>query len=370
MVSKFVFFLNLFFLSVLHSHAQSKQYIYYLNDQMQVVPKEQATIVGKGSQRDSIFLMQFYRDSKLFQIDMFRDSTLSEMQGQHLVYNTSGKIAEKSFYKNNMLHGASVKWDSLGRVTDSVVYYEEMPTYLIKYNYVNGNVKKVYEFDNEYAKMPLDENAIVISTDGNRLDTELWKGLMYIHRYALTKDKISNNTYLIYRLSDDFYNKMVAKDPMPKQSDFFKTGQDFALNETDINGNKLRSKDLKGKVLVINYWFIGCKPCRMEMPELNELVKEYKDSSNVKFIAISLDDRAAIKDFLKLIPFNYQIVADGTQAAHKYGIHLYPTHVIVGGDGKVYFHTVSSPRQLFYWMRKTINELLEKQRIQVGSAKL
>ncbi|MCH5715653.1 TlpA family protein disulfide reductase [Niabella hibiscisoli] len=129
----------------------------------------------------------------------------------------------------------------------------------------------------------------------------------------------------------------------------------------DINGNKLKSKDLKGKVLVINYWFINCKPCRMEMPELNELVKEYKDSANVKFIGISLDDRASIKDFVKLSPFNYQLVADGQTAAHQYGITSYPTHAIIDGDGKVHFHTVSSPRQLFYWMRKTINELLEKQ---------
>ena len=353
--------LIILFFSV-QSFAQPKQYTYYMNDQMQIVPKQEATIVGKGSQRDSIFLMQFYTvaDSRLFLIEMFKDSTLSVSHGNRILYHQNRKKAESSFYQNSMLHGTSLSWDTAGRITDSIIYFEDMPHYLAKYSYnLAGNRQIIHEFANYSEKTPTD-NAVIITPDGTTISAEVWKNLMYSGRYAFKKDNVAANTYLLTRVSDNLFNKMVANDPKPKESGIFKNGQNFEINETDINGNKLRSKELKGTILVINYWFINCKPCRLEMPELNELVKEYKNNPRVKFIAIALDDKAAIKDFLKLMPFNYQIVADGRYATEKYGVRAFPTHVIVDGAGKVYFHTVSSPRQLFYWMRKSINELLKK----------
>ncbi len=352
------------FLFYFNSFSQNKIYAYYLNDKMEFVPREQASIIGKGSKRDTGFMVQFYTlaDNRLILVETFKDSTLSILDGPHVAYHPNRKKSESAYYKNNVLHGLSLKWDSLSRITDSAMYYEGMPTYLVRYQVnADGNSEKLYEFDHTAAKRRLTENDIVITDNGAIIDPKIWQSLAYNGRYAFRQDKISANKFLIFRFSEAYYSSIVSKDPKPKESGFFKTGQDFDINEVDINGNKLRSKDLKGKVLVLNYWFINCKPCRMEMPELNELVKEYKDSANVKFIGISLDDRSAIREFIKLSPFNYQLVADGQTAAHRYGISAYPTHAIIDGEGKVYFHTVSSPRQLFYWMRKTINELLEKQ---------
>lgn len=45
---------------------------------------------------------------------------------------------------------------------------------------------------------------------------------------------------------------------------------------TDINGNEYSLESLKGKIIVLNFWFVECKPCVQEMPELNELVEIYK----------------------------------------------------------------------------------------------
>lgn len=345
--------------------SQKKIYTYYMNDKMELVPREQASIIGKGAREDSIFTLRIYTlaDNRLLAIQTFKDSTLSVLHGSHIGYHTNRKPAETAYYKNNMLHGPSVKRDTLGRVTDSAMYYEDIPVYLVKYLLAaDGSVQKVYEFDNGYATRRLTEKDIVITENGVPVNYTIWQNLLYNGRYAFKQDKINDNRFLIFKFNEDYYNQILERDPPPKESSFFKTGQDFSLNEVDIDGNRLRSKDLKGKVLVINYWFINCKPCRMEMPELNELVAAYKDSVNVKFIGIALDDRNAIKDFIKLSPFHYQLVANGQTSAQKYGITAYPTHVIVDGDGKVRFHTVSSPRQLFYRMRKTINQLQEEQR--------
>lgn len=342
-------------------HAQNRQYIYYLNNNMQIVDKEQASIVARGAQRDSVFLVRFYTlpDNRLFQTTTFLDSTLSTLHGSYLSYHENKQKATHSYYRNNMLYGSSMRWDSLGRVTDSSVFFEDMPLYKIKYTYIqNGDRKVEYEFDRTYSRKRPGENAVVYAADGSILPTVVWQNLLYGGKYAIKQDKTSPEKYLVYKLSDNYFNQTVAGDKKPEPSAFFKAGEKFVIDERDINNNRLRSKDLLGKVLVINYWFINCKPCRMEMPDLNELVKEYKDSANVKFIAIGLDDKGAIKDFLELATFDYQIVADGRSSTEKYGVTSFPTHVIVDKAGKVYFHTVSSPRQLMYWMRKTINELL------------
>lgn len=364
-------FLLIFLTVSIFVQAQKKKYSYYLNDQMQDVSKEKATIIGRGSYNDSLFLVQFYTTvgDRLFLSGSFKDSTLSELHGRRVIYYGNGVAAEQSYYQDNMLHGVTIKRDSLNRVTDSIMYYEEIPSYMIQYAYdKDGKVRVIHEFDKDFARSRPGDKATVILLNGTKIKQDLWKPLIYDSRYAFKEDKVAANTYLLFRFSDVFYNKMLARDPKPKESAFFTTGQKFTINETDIDGERLRSRDLKGKVLVINYWFINCPPCRKEIPDLNELVRKYKDSANVKFIGIALDSKDALKNFLKIMPFNYQIVADGREASENYGVKAYPTHVIVDGEGKVYFHTVSSPRQLFYWMSKTIDELLEKQRVSIMPA--
>jgi thiol-disulfide isomerase/thioredoxin len=90
----------------------------------------------------------------------------------------------------------------------------------------------------------------------------------------------------------------------PAESEQFHLGDDFKpFNERDINNENLTLKKMKGKVFVINFWFIGCPPCCKEIPELNTLVDHYKDNKDVVFIAICLDQADAIGSFIKVIPF-------------------------------------------------------------------
>src|SRR6188472_749498 len=49
------------------------------------------------------------------------------------------------------------------------------------------------------------------------------------------------------------------------------------LSLKTVTGEKIETKDLKGKVIVINLWFTTCHPCIAELPALNRLVEEYKD---------------------------------------------------------------------------------------------
>jgi peroxiredoxin len=168
----------------------------------------------------------------------------------------------------------------------------------------------------------------------------------------------SSDGFLLLRLSKEEQLKRLRESPKPPESNDFITGKKFlSFAAVDISGNHVNTDDLKGKILVINFWYINCYPCRLERPYLNQLVNEYKSDTGVVFIAVSLDPKEKLEEFLKQNPFDYTIIPDGNKIVKKYPITSYPAHVIVSKDGKIAFHTVSYNAVTGYWMRKMIDEL-------------
>jgi peroxiredoxin len=80
----------------------------------------------------------------------------------------------------------------------------------------------------------------------------------------------------------------------------------------------------------------------------------------VLFVGIPLDSKESLKSFLEKTPFKYTIIDEGRTIAGSYGVRLYPTHVIVDPEGKVYFHTSGLAMNTIYWLKKSIRELLLK----------
>ena len=58
------------------------------------------------------------------------------------------------------------------------------------------------------------------------------------------------------------------------------------------DGTPVSSKDYTGKVLVVNFWYAGCPPCRVEAPELQKLSQKYK-GDGVDFLGVNLYDTAS-----------------------------------------------------------------------------
>jgi peroxiredoxin len=107
------------------------------------------------------------------------------------------------------------------------------------------------------------------------------------------------------------------------------------LSLKTVNGEKIETKDLKGKVIVINLWFTTCAPCIAELPALNKLAEEYK-GKNVVFLGISTDTRAMLDaDFFPKYKFDFKIIADGKDIVNKVGHTGFPTFYIVDRTGKV-----------------------------------
>ena len=205
----------------------------------------------------------------------------------------------------------------------------------------------------------LNESSIVMDAYGNHYAYEDWTKLMQTGNYRIKKDTAKGKTgiYIISRLTPEGKQALIEAAPRPKESEFFVTGTKFEPFKTkDINGTKINLKDLAGKVIVLNFWFINCPPCRTEIPDLNELVKFYGSDTNTVFIAIALDSRRELKDFLKQMPFDYNIIDDGQFLANRYGIKAYPTNVVVDGQGIIRFHSSGYSIATAYWIKKAIGE--------------
>lgn len=207
-----------------------------------------------------------------------------------------------------------------------------------------------------------DENTVVKSVDrSTTYPYAIWQKLMQSGKYSLRKEKL-NDFYTLVEMTPEMLARRaeaVDKMPMPRESAFFKTGDMISsFKERDMNGNKFNLKELKGKVVVLNFWFINCPPCRQEIPDLNDM-KASSESKDVVFIAIALDEKYDIETFLKTTPFTYNIIENGRYIANQYRITSYPTHVVVDKEGVIKFHTSGLAPNTVKWLKKSIDEALK-----------
>ncbi|CAN5856798.1 hypothetical protein BH11BAC4_BH11BAC4_18950 [soil metagenome] len=203
---------------------------------------------------------------------------------------------------------------------------------------------------------------VFLDFNGTFIPGIIAKKLLSSGDYAMRT--ISGDTMMVYQLSvkeKERRDSGIANRPRPAESNAFFNGDRFTrIKVKDIYGNKIDTKALKGKIIVLNYWFINCPPCRMEIPELNKIVADYKTDSSVVFIAIALDDAEEIVDFISSTPFDYKLIAEGKFLDDAYKIKGYPTNVVIDKEGKVYFSSLGYGAGIVFWIRKSIEEIKQK----------
>lgn len=113
---------------------------------------------------------------------------------------------------------------------------------------------------------------------------------------------------------------------------------------TVISGGKISLHSLRGKVVVLNFWFTTCPPCIVELPGLNKLVDEFGKSDSVIFLAIGRNTRDEILDFIKKRPFGYKQAISSKSLEQAYCmLSGWPMNMVLDKKGVVRFIKAGGP---------------------------
>jgi len=104
-----------------------------------------------------------------------------------------------------------------------------------------------------------------------------------------------------------------------------------------MEGDFVELSKLKGRVVVINFWAIGCSPCVREIPPLNALVKLYSGRP-VSFISLADDDSGSLKKFLRKNPFKFSVIPESNKIMSDTFklMSIFPYSIIIDKEGKIF----------------------------------
>ena len=186
----------------------------------------------------------------------------------------------------------------------------------------------------------------------------------------VTKDE-KTRTALLERLNKEYPEAAQVAGMFGPHNQSEAIGKPFVLEfENAINGEKISMKDLKGKVVVIDFWATWCGPCVGEMPHMKELYAKYREKG-VEFIGVSLDQSkekgglASLKKFVKeneiAWPQYFQGDYWNSKFSKSWGINGIPCVFIVDADGNLYSTEARGK------LEEIIPKLLEKAKAKVAS---
>src|SRR5262245_11191049 len=132
---------------------------------------------------------------------------------------------------------------------------------------------------------------------------------------------------------------------------------DFELENVD--GGKTEAADLKGKVLVMDFWATWCEPCIMEIPKFNKMAEEFK-GKNVQVVGITVESpHDDIKPKVKETGMKYTVLVGNDKVVDGFGGLIgFPTTFIVTKDWKIYKKYMGALTDKDARIKKDIEKLL------------
>src|SRR5437899_1610811 len=104
---------------------------------------------------------------------------------------------------------------------------------------------------------------------------------------------------------------------------------------TRLDGSLMRLRDLKGRVVLLNFWATWCIPCRSEIPSLSAMQKDL-EARGLSIVGVSYDDTAdLVQQFQKDIPQSYQVVLGGREVGADLPAAPLPTTYIIDREGRI-----------------------------------
>jgi len=220
-----------------------------------------------------------------------------------------------------------------------------------------------YNYD--YYNIHLAQDFIALDTNSTLLNKSQFLNKLFTGNFLTIKTALKDGipTYQLFKLNSKHSDiaSVIMQSASSEISNYKMEGKKLPdFNFTDLNGDVYNKSTTKGKILILKCWFIHCKACVQEFPELNQLVNEYKPNKNVIFLSLASDNKNDLLDFLKKKPFNYDVVPNSDKyMTQSLGVQQYPTHLYVDQNGTIQ-KVVNTADDLIAFLGKVNLEIVRK----------
>jgi len=163
------------------------------------------------------------------------------------------------------------------------------------------------------------------------------------------------------KLVETFVHRPEVARPLPPSQLLGKPAPAFSF--TALDGAAVTRQSLAGKIVVLDFWFTTCPPCRASMPHLEQVYQRYADNPRVVFLAVSVDDPEVpdeqLRSTLAEWGISVPIARDKTGFAQSgFNIPGAPSMFVIGPDGRVQDNVVGVNPSLTEELPQTIDKLL------------
>lgn len=119
-------------------------------------------------------------------------------------------------------------------------------------------------------------------------------------------------------------------------------------------------ENYKGKVIFLNFWATWCPPCKKEMPDIENIYKEYgENKKDVVILGVNSEKENEVKKFLKDKGYTFPTVIDeNSEVMRKYFIQAFPTSFVIDKEGNVYGYVMGGLTK--EQIKQIIEEVLKK----------
>lgn len=126
-----------------------------------------------------------------------------------------------------------------------------------------------------------------------------------------------------------------------------------------IDGSKFHSSELKGKVVVMDFFATWCGPCRRALPKMHQIYQVYKEDDNVVFMFISTDkDKSKVRPFLDKNQYTFPVYYS-SGLSESLGIKGVPTFYVIDPNGNIRYEKIgyTDGEDLEFTLRMYINSV-------------
>jgi peroxiredoxin len=127
-----------------------------------------------------------------------------------------------------------------------------------------------------------------------------------------------------------------------------------------LDGHKISSQDLRGKVVMVNFWATSCTTCVKEMPQMVETYNKFK-GQGLEFVAVAMSydrpDYVLNYTETRKLPFKVALDSGGDLARQFGDVSMTPTTFVIGKDGKILKRYLGEPDfgQLHALLQKSLS---------------